>query len=834
MRQKTILPGLISLMLAITSPLAAEIKADLVPKSLPVAPANSLPRLIFSNNGEEVCKLQGKVKIRDAWEKETTIPVTISIAPHEQKQVVLPVPSGRQGVWRIHWNLKNTTTKQTLQGNDRYAYMIPAGYSDSAIQGEFLIGVQIHLIDYPMEIGGDLCRIAGMAGAQVGRFSCRWSWYIQPKSAADWNLSRLERAVSNLEHCGIMPELVLGGDTPRWAIATNSKLRDSRRWTGRRPTYKVWKDFTSRLAAHFKGRIPLYEIWNEPDLVYFANFSIEEYIQLQKIGYTEIKKSDAAAKILSAGLAGMGEDNRAWSEAILADGNFDIFAWHGHGNYSHYFPQVSYCVEQLKGKNIRWYANETALSATGTTEYYQAVTLFKKLFLAWANGAVGFTWYNLRNTGNNPENSEHNYGLVTHSLQAKLNYLTFNTITTYFRNAKFLGLFSLRNTISSYRFSGEKGDSLYTFWNENSGANDCIVQFSKVKVPYAELIDLAGNVHRLQVTNNILFVPLKSEPQILRLPEGQREAIQFDGEMCRPKGLFLIGAGEKSEFKIRLSNLTGQKSDFKLTCIFPDGVTGITTQKLSLQPHEKKLLKIPVQASPDFFSFQTNPVSMKLLLERNNGGKEQLSFPILTRISIPKQNFPEKPQFELNRFEQTRNLLVNAPENAHKFWTGPKDLSAQVFIAQGHDTLKLRILVVDDIHIQKETGAAVWKGDNVQLAINLPTQDKYWEIGLTHLGPNRSEVFIWQAPRGYDAKKIMKEIQLKTSRDEQRKLTQYEVELPASAIGLFQQTGYHGFQINLLVNDNDGEDRESYMAIAPGLGENKDPLNFPMVAFSQE
>ena len=41
MRQKTILPGLISLMLATISPLAAEVKVDLVPKSLPVAPAKS-------------------------------------------------------------------------------------------------------------------------------------------------------------------------------------------------------------------------------------------------------------------------------------------------------------------------------------------------------------------------------------------------------------------------------------------------------------------------------------------------------------------------------------------------------------------------------------------------------------------------------------------------------------------------------------------------------------------------------------------------------------------------------------------------------------------------
>ena len=42
----------------------------------------------------------------------------------------------------------------------------------------------------------------------------------------------------------------------------------------------------------------------------------------------------------------------------------------------------------------------------------------------------------------------------------------------------------------------------------------------------------------------------------------------------------------------------------------------------------------------------------------------------------------------------------------------------------------------------------------------------------------------------------------------------------------------HGFRFNLLVNDNDGEGRRGWIAIAPGIGERKDPSLFPFIIFN--
>lgn len=69
------------------------------------------------------------------------------------------------------------------------------------------------------------------------------------------------------------------------------------------------------------------------------------------------------------------------------------------------------------------------------------------------------------------------------------------------------------------------------------------------------------------------------------------------------------------------------------------------------------------------------------------------------------------------------------------------------------------------------------------------------------------------------------------ARNERTKQTVYEVDIPFSAIGLNPRKT-DSFRFNLLVNDNDGEVRKSYIAIAPGLGNRLDAENYPTVYLS--
>ncbi len=125
----------------------------------------------------------------------------------------------------------------------------------------------------------------------------------------------------------------------------------------------------------------------------------------------------------------------------------------------------------------------------------------------------------------------------------------------------------------------------------------------------------------------------------------------------------------------------------------------------------------------------------------------------------------------------------------------------------------------------------MYLGDSVQIALQLPGQKGLWEIGFSRRDGGENDVHLWHTPDGFASAKTATAIQLETKRDDAKKITVYTVRIPFAAIGLNRNVAGCTFRFNLLVNDNDGERRESYIAIAPGIGESKTPDEYPVVIF---
>jgi hypothetical protein len=60
--------------------------------------------------------------------------------------------------------------------------------------------------------------------------------------------------------------------------------------------------------------------------------------------------------------------------------------------------------------------------------------------------------------------------------------------------------------------------------------------------------------------------------------------------------------------------------------------------------------------------------------------------------------------------------------------------------------------------------------------------------------------------------------------------TTYEVSWPLSALALSAASVRAGLALNLLVNDDDGEGRNGWIELAPGLGLSKEPAKFPIIS----
>ena len=158
----------------------------------------------------------------------------------------------------------------------------------------------------------------------------------------------------------------------------------------------------------------------------------------------------------------------------------------------------------------------------------------------------------------------------------------------------------------------------------------------------------------------------------------------------------------------------------------------------------------------------------------------------------------------------------------------PSACSAQFWLDIRDGRLLVTAVVTDDRHVQPFSGFDVWKGDNIQLAI-CHGSEPYCELGLTHRNDGASETFVFSAPK--DAKPS---VSLQTARDDARRTTTYRAAIDLASIGMTEDTARRGFLFNAIVNDNDGDTREGYMAIAPGIGAEKSVRLFPVIRLADK
>lgn len=701
------------------------------------------------------------------------------------------------------------------------AVMVPATPSPRKPAG-FLFGVCGHPQRYSAEEQKREAAAAALCGAKVLREDSNWG-IIQP-NPAEWNFSSLDRTAEIFGEQGLELELIYSY-TPRWAVAKEFVPLKKERVRGfnSRPDYGAWREFIRRTAARYRGKIRFFEVWNEPDLYSFANFSAGEYLEMLKIAAEETRKANPDAKLLTGGFTCMppyfalNDQTHQEKTLSMGKGYYQIHAFHGHGPFSHYYPQVEKMLAMRKtlGVTAPWWPNETADSSVFAGETGQAVTLWKKLFYSWANGAIGYNWYDLRNDGTDPGNVEHNFGMIRHDFNPKAVYPAYNTITRNFGEAEYAFTADGFPGLRLYGFRAGT-DLLLAGWNDSPDSDARLLLF-KTDAKNAERFDLFDNRSELPLRRGWALVPVGNRPAGVRFA-GAKE-LRPVGEPVAATGDVVLPRGE-GVLKLRMENPFPTAENLELALRLPEGVRQKEPRRsFRLMPGEKREIAIGL------FSDRNLPQNEQIGIDlafpaRQLGGA--LAFPVRPVAQIGGK-FADSPDFTLSDVKQLTTLVPADPAKTHLFWTGARDLSAQIYLAADRNTLKLKVAVTDDIHCQPFRGDQVWSGDNLQVGLLIPGQKKPWEIGLTRLADGSSASWVWAAPDGFDAPKAARAVRLRTARNEEEKQTVYEAEIPFDAIGIDGSGLGRAIQFNLLVNDNDGEMRESYLRLAPGLGSERNP-----------
>jgi hypothetical protein len=170
-------------------------------------------------------------------------------------------------------------------------------------------------------------------------------------------------------------------------------------------------------------------------------------------------------------------------------------------------------------------------------------------------------------------------------------------------------------------------------------------------------------------------------------------------------------------------------------------------------------------------------------------------------------------------------------------WQGPEDLSGKLWLRWDEQRFYVRLALRDDAHRQTAGSLLdVWQGDSVQYGFDgagnartTPpdgwdaTDDSEWEAALFEGRPVLLRVVAPGAPPAGPVEGVAFPVR------REAQVTTYVAAFPWEVLA--PAAGEEGtiFGFNFIANDDDGEGREGWLGITPGIGESKAPRMFRKV-----
>jgi exo-beta-1,3-glucanase (GH17 family) len=345
-----------------------------------------------------------------------------------------------------HWGLfrQDRSPKQVVQ----YVCKSPSPSS-----GPY--GVVQDLAYDPPEDLDAIVDLMARAGIQYVRMDFRW--YLIELENDIWNFEVHDHIVQTLENRGIQIVGLLD-DVPTWANGQSGP------WSGTYPpdNPEDWSDYVFHVVDHYKNRVTYWELWNEENIAqYFRpRPDADQYVQLLQAGYEAAKQANPDAVILLGGLAGNGV-NMGWEpsesqnflQKIYDSGGrayFDIVNIHP---YVHPITSTYGLPAGIEGLRNAIEATRSVMIANGddkpiwiteigwstatnawnqpTVSEAEVATWLEEVYTSRQNLNVEkIFWYNFRDSGPNPDEVEHNFGLVRRDLTPKPAYWKYRALTT--------------------------------------------------------------------------------------------------------------------------------------------------------------------------------------------------------------------------------------------------------------------------------------------------------------------------------------------------------------------------------------------------------------------
>ncbi len=377
----------------------------------------------------------------------------------------------------------------------------PSDAVDSGLPESVLpdcIGVNIHLRG-PQD---EQARMIADAGFRFIRMDFSWSLIEKEKGVYDFSL--YDPLLDSLEKHGIRAMLILD---------YGNRLYDEARLPYSEEGRKAFASFAAAGAARYKGRGVLWELWNEPD----GAESYELYARLAKVVYPEIKKADPNALLLAPAVAAT---NTGWLEGAFKNGLLeatDVISLHGYGvgrpeDVTFYCDRVRSLARKYgpAEKNIPIVMGEWGFTSYARIPVEEKARWVPRMLLTnLMNGMRLSIHYDWHNDGTDPNNAEHNYGLLSNDLKPGPAYEAWRTLAREFEGFTFAAAIGDTTGQSCYLLF-RKGDQYkLAAWTGEPGVT--VTDPIPLDVDKVEVVSLSGEKQTAAVKNGQLRVPVTND-----------------------------------------------------------------------------------------------------------------------------------------------------------------------------------------------------------------------------------------------------------------------------------------------------------------------------------
>ena len=640
----------------------------------------------------------------------------------------------------------------------------------------FQVGVCTHFQQYKGLTSENLSLIA-QSGATAIRDEIYWS-EVEKKKGEFSVPEAWETAFNEAIEKGIPPLLILSYANPNYD-GGNYPLSDE--------ALEAFAKYCEFVVTKFKGKVKFYEVWNEWNGgcgMHEIPGTPEGYVAVLKKVYPRIKKIDPDAIVLGGALGGDGTDG--WIDKIGPHKVFDFMDGFSIHPYSY--------VEKGEDRHPEAWLTRFHRSQALVQKYTEG-----RIMPIYAT-ETGYP-NTLSQNGSSPEDT-----------------------------AKFLA----RCYLLSRTIPWLKGLWWYDFQDDGNHFSDNESNFGIVRTDLtpksayyslqsiADLVATGKFLGRLETSDPLIY--------ILKFLDKHNQDVWAIWSTHPDNYYQLTIQNSSSDLKPLTVEEVGRKPLARQW-----GYRPWVTDRMA--PVQKNDFVLSVQGMPwlvrgDLSHASVTEVKMMAFPEKNRPGTVRLHLP--TTVFATKRDTAKAGSSEGSDWEEINQRKAYTSTGAE--WGGKEDLSFRFSTSYDAENLYLTVRVRDDVAGPAQLPAELWKGDSLQLAIQILPRNKQVissNFNEFSIGDVNGKTVVYremaQQNQPVGLTEDIKAIRTDADSSDERI---YQITVPAKSLGLPEFRSGTTLGFSLVVNDNDGKGRKGFLGWGEGVGLGKDPSLFNWIVFA--